>query len=217
MKLPAVLLGNRGKLARELEAQFPARVGALFSPEAYKIGDKRVPYALDNGRFAVWSAGKTWSEPAFDRMLEKAGKFTDNPPLWLSVPDVVADAAATLREWRRWARALAKHGWPLAVVVQDGMVPADVVGLRPTPDVVFVGGTTRWKLRSMRQWSAAFPRVHVGRVNSKRRLWQVHRAGCESSDGTGWWRPDKKLELIKYLAHSGRGLPQHGIGRLLDL
>lgn len=40
----------------------------------------------------------------------------------------------------------------------------------------------------MGNWCSRFPRVHVGRVNTYRRLVQCEEAGAESCDGTGWTR-----------------------------
>jgi hypothetical protein len=70
------------------------------------------------------------------------------------------------------------------------MTPADVRQL--APDVVFVGGSTEWKWETAEMWCREFPRVHVGRVNSPRRLYELESWGCESCDGTGWNRGDRK-------------------------
>jgi hypothetical protein len=52
-----------------------------------------------------------------------------------------------------------------------------------------------------REWTKHFPRVHVGRVNSRRLLEQAESAGAESCDGTGWFRdPTRTLELESYLS-----------------
>jgi hypothetical protein len=74
-------------------------------------------------------------------------------------------------------------------------------------DVIFVGGTTEWKWRNLRQWTDNFPRVHVGRVNSEKLLWAAHEAGAESCDGTGWMRggEERLADLWRYLAQSAGG------------
>ncbi len=97
-----------------------------------------------------------------------------------------------------------RYGWPLAFAVQDGMTVEDVPG---DADVIFVGGSTEWKWRTVAMWCAAFQRVHVGRVNTYRRLWECHDAGAESIDGTGWTRGDQRQYrgLLAYLAESTGG------------
>ena len=46
-------------------------VGWLFTPEgAVREPLPWMPYAIDNGRFAVWSAGKEWNEFEFTKMLD---------------------------------------------------------------------------------------------------------------------------------------------------
>ena len=99
-------------------------------------------------------------------------------------PDVVADRAGTLARWKEWHPDLKEWGWPVAIAVQDGMVPSDVP---PEADVVFVGGSTRWKRNTLQTWCKEFPRVHVARVNSYAFLWICAEFGVESVDGTGWW------------------------------
>jgi hypothetical protein len=91
-------------------------------------------------------------------------------------------------------------GVKMALAVQDGMTAADVPA---EADVVFIGGSTSWKWRSLPEWTAAFPRVHVGRVNSLRLLLMAENAGAESCDGTGWFRdPTRLAELSSYLSHN---------------
>lgn len=56
--------------------------------------------------------------------------------------------------------------------------------------------------------AGAFPRIHVGRVNTERMLWMAHEAGAESCDGTGWFRGDKAqlAGLMRYLDDSTNGV-----------
>ena len=45
-------------------------VGWLFTPEnCVREPVRWMPYAIDNGRFSVWSAGKEWNEFDFTTML----------------------------------------------------------------------------------------------------------------------------------------------------
>lgn len=188
-----------------LAGRYPGRIGHLYSPHGVKGPYSFIPYALDNGRFAVWANNRTWSEESFLKLLETHGRHCR----WVVVPDAVGDREGTLREWDAWAPRLSRY--TLAMAVQDGMTPQDV------PDeasVIFVGGTTEWKRKTIRMWCEHFQRVHVGRINTYKWLWHCHEAGAESCDGTGWYRGDKKQlrGLERYLEEaSGRGRPQ---GRL---
>ncbi len=92
------------------------------------------------------------------------------------------------------------------MAVQDGMT-AELVRRHADPAVIFVGGSTRFKYGTLGHWCGHFLRVHVGRVNSHRRLWECQRAGAESVDGTGLMRTDaQRAGLIRYLADQARGL-----------
>lgn len=104
----------------------------------------------------------------------------------------MGDAAATIELSRPWLPKIRALGYPAAFVAQDGQeglpVPWDEF------DVLFVGGSTDWKLgphaRDLaREAKARAKRVHVGRVNSERR-WRYCEAsypfglGADSVDGT---------------------------------
>lgn len=210
MSLPLVMPSNCTKMALRLEEKYPGRLGVLFSPDG-KRDPKGLPYALDNGRYAVWSKGKAWDEVLFTQMLEYAAALS-YPPLWLVVPDVVADRRATLDSWQQWYPRLSIYQWPLALAVQDGMTVKEILKLRPSPDVIFVGGTMQWKWRYLQDWTRAFPRVHVGRVNERRMLWMVQRAGAESSDGTGWFYHRQQRGLVDYLEKSTAGQAEKARG-----
>lgn len=87
--------------------------------------------------------------------------------IFVAVPDVVADSAATRRLWQQWQPLLA--GWPLAFVAQDG--ETDI----PTgASAVFIGGSTAWKesAAAVAVIQIAQDRglhVHIGRVNWRAR------------------------------------------------
>lgn len=128
--------------------------------------------------------------------------------LFVAVPDVVADALATARLFEIWWRALARRGLPAALVAQDG---AEHLGrwltlVWPRIDAIFLGGSTEWKLGPAAEALAAEAKrrgkwVHMGRVNSARRIRYAASIGCDSVDGTKWvrWRDtylDSGLGLV---------------------
>jgi len=192
---------NTGFECGFLAGKHEGRIGHLHSCDSLVEPRLRVPWALDNGVFGAWQSGREWSEEPLFRFLDR---YSDWKPMWVVCPDWVADRELTLRRWVDFSPALRAFGVPLAFVVQDGMTVSDVP---KDADIVFVGGTTSWKWRSLREWTGAFPRVHVGRVNTERLLWMAHDAGAESCDGTGWFRGDKAQlnGLSRYLHQSAKG------------
>lgn len=169
-----------------LAGRYPNRLGWLIGPSARTKTKLRpwMPYALDNDAYSAWSKGTAWDAAAWSELLEWA-RVSGQAPRWVLVPDEVADKAATLEKWNEHSAEAAGYKWPLAFAVQDGMTPEDVP---IDADVIFVGGTTKWKWMSLPMWTANFPRVHVGRVNELRRLFTCEEYGVESCDGTGWVR-----------------------------
>lgn len=102
-------------------------------------------------------------------------------------PDVVGDAEATEARSLPWLSRIRSLGIPAAFVAQDGLenltVPWDEF------DVLFVGGSTEWKLGRhargiVRQAKARGKQVHMGRVNSFTRLRYATAIECDSADGT---------------------------------
>lgn len=177
-----MLAANRGLYVGWLAGRFAGKIGHLYSP-----GDQRgpfpfIPYALDNGAFAAFLHKRPFAVAPWRALLEWA-RAAKQPPEWVLVPDVVQDKAGTLRRWQQYSKIASTAYAPLAFAVQDGMLPRDVPA---TADVVFVGGSTAWKWHTVGMWAESFPRVHVGRVNSPKRLYECRERGVESIDGTGW-------------------------------
>jgi len=192
--------------------------GHLYSPKRAWTPYPWLPYALDNGAFVSWDKGVEWDAEAFvkhcdsEALLRSADriKLFMEKPLWIVVPDLVADRLATLAKWAEWEPKLRQYRCPLAFVAQDGMSPKDVPS---DADVIFIGGSTEWKLANIHRFCQTFPRVHVGRVNTLRRLWLCCDAGAESCDGTGWfregWRNDPKGLEFFLKVNAGLEVRQH--------
>ncbi len=149
-----------------------------------------LPWAADNACYSGFN------EARFANMLDRIAGVPGL--MWVAAPDVVGDAAATLDLFEVWQPRIAPRGLPVALVVQDGQenlpVPWDRL------DAVFVGGSTEWKLsdearRLCVEAKARGKPIHVGRVNSKRRLTHLTRWGCvDSVDGSSFSRwPDTRI------------------------
>ena len=169
-------------------------VGWLFTPSgALREPLEWIPYACDNGRFSVWDNGSLWHESDFLKMLEI---YSNHPmqPLWVVVPDEVGDRDETLRQWDEWYPQLNKSfNLTYAFAVQDGMTPKDVPS---EADVVFVGGTFKWKWRNLETWCKSFQRIHVGRVNTLKNLLRCKSLKVESVDGSGWFRSPHRAKSL---------------------
>lgn len=177
--LPA---NHSSKKFHEIARQYPNRLGWLLGPGSWKTPREGLFYALDNDAFIAWKNGTRFNEAAWLKMLDK---IPNQRPDWALVPDVVANRVATLESWERYFPEVKARGLNPAFALQDGMTQKDVP---LDAKVVFVGGTTEWKWRTLPYWCHHFPRVHVGRTNGIRRLWIAQRLGAESCDGTGYFR-----------------------------
>lgn len=175
------------------------RLGFLFVPRAKNnpaILDGRA-WAADNGAFTGFN------DAAFLRMLD--GLRGVPGCLWVAAPDVVGDAAATLALFDEWEPRLRALGFPVALVAQDGLEIEAAPWARM--DALFVGGSTEWKLgraaaQLVRYAKARGLWVHMGRVNTRRRLRYARELGCDSVDGTCWSRyPDVQIaNALRWLA-----------------
>lgn len=167
-------------------------IGYIDTPAQGNARPDGVPWCADNGCFSdKWDEAKWW-------------KFlTDNAAdagtcLFAVAPDVVGDAYATTVRFRKWGARIRDLGYPVAYVAQDGLENlrgrTESGGLTfPVPwdsfDVLFIGGSTEWKLgpdarQIVAEAKARGKWVHMGRVNSERRFKYAASIGCDSADGT---------------------------------
>ncbi len=155
--------------------------GVLLTP----WGVSRTPsvewkWAADNGCFSP-----RWEEARWLRWI------TNNPApetaLFATIPDVVGDHAQTLERWPKYASMVKAMGYKTAFVLQDGAsipeLPLEEM------DALFIGGSTEYKLsedarRIVQHCKDAGKWIHMGRVNSARRIKIAYSWGCDSVDGT---------------------------------
>jgi hypothetical protein len=155
-------------------------LGQMVTPAEGRKPLPGVPYGADNGRYGKGYPGDaewfTWLD-----------SLPREHCLFAVAPDVVADAAATLAESLPWLPRIRALGFPAAFVAQDGLEHLDVPW--DQFDVMFIGGTTAWKLsahaaRLAREAKDRGKRVHMGRVNSGRRKAIADLFECDTVDGT---------------------------------
>lgn len=196
-------------LARET-----GRFGHLFSPGAQRSPVPWFPYSLDNGAFTCWDpTDNSFDDVKWESILPKWEKllfwaqYQNQKARWAIVPDVVGNSDLTLARWTEYAPKVQAANIPLALAVQDGMTVQDVRRLEIQPEVIAIGGSDKFKWGTVAQWCEAFPRVHLLRCCSPRKLYDLEAMGVESCDGTGWFMGDeKKLKGLERWAYS-RALP----------
>lgn len=180
----------------------------LLTPATGQRETFGLPWAADNAAFSGFDGA------SFVRMLDR---ITGKPGcLWVACPDVVCDAVATLDLFPLWRAELVRRGLPVALVAQNGMERMEM----PWSyfDCLFVGGDDGFKDGPAAAWlvRAAKRRhkiVHVGRVNTMRRVEMCVRLGADSFDGTGINRgPD--INLPKMLRRIGRAQATDAAPRL---
>lgn len=181
-----VLCSNHSSTGfHSLARDYPTRLGWLLGPTSYKRPRSGLQFALDNDAYINWRKGLEFDLPNWIKFLDKI-RLQPHQPMWCAVPDLVADRDGTLNRWQRCAPVAACYGWPLCFVVQDGMKPKCVPR---EASIIFVGGTTEWKWRTIPMWVEHFPRVHVGRCGTSRwKLERLESLGVESCDGSGFFR-----------------------------
>lgn len=165
----------------------------------------RVHWAADNGKFGKgWPGAEAW----FAWLERQAAQYDPALCLFALAPDVPCDAAGTLAESLPWLPRIRALGLPAAFAAQNG---CDVLGLPwDSFDVLFLAGgpevpgdpRTEWKIGAAAQRLAAEAKargkgIHMGRVNSGRRLAIAQWFGCDSADGTCLARgPGKNLRRV---------------------
>lgn len=142
------------------------------------------PYALDNGAWHCFQHGKGWDPMLFQLLLLRLGDGAD----FVVVPDIVAGGLESLAFSAEWLTRLDGLACRKLIAVQDGMREDDVAPLLGDDVGIFVGGSTEWKESTIPAWGALRRAtacyMHVGRVNTARRIRKCLAAGVDSIDGS---------------------------------
>jgi hypothetical protein len=155
--------------------------GQLLTPlTRYRRWAGPKSWAIDNGAFSRFD-GK-----AFASLLKREREHRAEC-LFVCAPDVVGDARRTLEVFTFWSRKLLDQGWPVALVLQDGIENLEIPWERIA--AVFIGGSTEFKQGPKAMACAKAAKllgkwVHVGRVNTPTR-WDYWQEIADSCDGTG--------------------------------
>jgi hypothetical protein len=177
-----LLVSGSTRSVAGLAPSWPDRLGHLLTPSNRNsmaaILKTGLSWAVDNGAYSGFDP------VAFRRLLRKVA---GQPRLlWIACPDVVADARGTIALFREWEEKVRQAG-PIAFILQDGQEDLPI----PEADAYFIGGSTGWKLSEAAadvateaKWRGCGAWLHMGRVNSRRRMEVAADLGCDSIDGS---------------------------------
>jgi len=153
------------------------------------------PYAIDNGAWTAHQKGEEWNRDLFLGVLKAMGDEAD----FIVAPDIVAGGLDSLERTLEWLPRLESYRLVL-IPVQDGIEASDVESHLSDRVGIFLGGSTEWKERTIPLWGRVARRArcyyHVGRVNSKRRIYLCSSAGADSFDGSSASMFAMKLPLL---------------------
>jgi hypothetical protein len=158
-------------------------LGVMIGPRARglrPIREGRV-FGVDNDAFH-----DKFDPDVFAAHLARLTPFADRC-LFVAMPDFVGDPESTVALFRCYAPDFAaEYALPMAFVAQTGAVPEDLIGAR----TLFLAGQDDWRmgpggddliLAAKEEYGIP---IHVGRVNSARRLLHFAARGVDSVDGT---------------------------------
>jgi hypothetical protein len=152
-------------------------------------------YALDNGAWHAFANRLPFDEKAFLAAFDKLGKGAD----FVVLPDIVTGAERSLAFSMKWAHEL-DQSCPQVLAVQDGMSAEMIAPLVGPMRGIFVGGSDEFKEKTLPIWGELArcrqAYLHVGRVNTRRRIFLCEAAGADSFDGSG---PSRFLNELGYL------------------
>lgn len=176
-------------------------IDTMTGPYQGNVLPEGVRWGADNGKFSKDGPRVNWL--GHDRWLTwlagQVRRYGAHLCYFAVAPDVPFSAAGTLAESLPCLSEIRDLGIPAAFAAQDG---CDELGLPWDEfDVLFLAGSDEWKDGSIAR-DLAFEAhelgkwVHMGRVNTLRRLRLARTAGCDSADGTTLaFGPDRNLAV----------------------
>lgn len=178
-------------------SELPPRVWPAFlDNEAFRRGMAASGGAWDPGAFRR-AFDPVWWREALARAVRAASMARQSFDFVVS-PDIVAGGLESLRLSCAWAEACAATGWPVYLVVQNGMTLEDVLQEAHLFGGFFVGGDKRWKWETAQAWCDLGRQlgkpVHIGRVGTMFRALQARRVGASSIDGTIQLRAERNFD-----------------------
>lgn len=190
------LTGVSCEITREADVD---ELGLLVTPASsvHRQIDRYAFFGADNGRYVESKRGLDFDA---ERWLSWLDKLPRSTCLFACLPDVltwhkdengkdycVGDLEATLQQSAEYVDVVKSMGFAVALVAQDGLRSLSQIPF--AVDAIFVGGSDDYKLGDdvralVAEARAAGLWVHVGRVNSLKRLRYAAEIGADSADGT---------------------------------
>lgn len=170
-------------------------LGQIVTPASGNQLLSEVRWIADNAVFGGTYPG----DAKYLAWLDRLGGHSDRCEFAVA-PDVVGDHAATYERSLPMLDPIRQRVGRAAYAAQNGAT-SDGMPWQQF-DALFLGGDTEWKLgiearvlvgeaRRRGKW------VHMGRVNSLKRLRYADAIGCDSADGTFLaFGPDKNLPIL---------------------
>jgi hypothetical protein len=202
-----ILIEGASSIIRKLRLEGDPRIGEFTSPARRGLPVGSV-FAADNGAFSFFDP------VAFGKLLDRLERHPIKP-IFVVSPDVFGDAAATFKLFQEWEPKIRSRGLPVALVLQAGQDKVPILWDRI--DAIFVGGPDFHRRKPYvaeycRKAKALGKWIHVGRVNSARRLDWAIDLGADSVDGSGISRfPSDKLPRMLRAIDRAAGRRAQGV------
>jgi len=174
-----IFYGNPSTVAIR-QSMTERKLGCITTPKQHNKIQEKWDVIADNGCFSG-----AWQH---DRWLAYLDKLERSQIRFVVAPDVFVDGQEchnqTLEKWHIHKDEITSLGFQPAFVCQQGATTDSL----PDANFYFIGGSTDFKLGKglliAKDLSDQGKWVHMGRVNSLKRLRLAKSVGCKSADGT---------------------------------
>lgn len=167
---------------RNLKALHAAGWALMITPD--NPNPHHFRFAIDNGAWSCHQKKQLWTPARWSPLVERHGAAA----IFAVAPDIVCGGPESLVLSLQWLSWLLERTSVALIAVQNGMTAEDLAPHLGPRVGIFVGGDTTWKESSLPMWDKAAQvagcYLHVGRVNTARRIRLCAMAGADSFDGT---------------------------------
>lgn len=143
--------------------------------------------AVDNGAFSCYKNNKPFNDELFLMNVERVNKI-GLKPLFIVCPDIVAGGVSSLDFSLSWRDRIDYD--KVALVIQDGMIEADVDPIVNKFQYLFIGGSVEWKWANAESWvkyaHSKSLDCHIGQCGQSWMLRAAKRFNADSVDSTSW-------------------------------
>lgn len=162
--------------------------GLLLTPDRPELLPGFTEIAIDNGAWGAFQRKEEWVPDKFCKLVNQYGRRAK----WVVAPDIVCGGVESLARSLEWLPWLSERCTQVLIAVQDGMSAEHLVPHVSKSVGLFVGGSSDWKEETLPMWGKLAREsgcyLHVGRVNSARRIRLCAMSGADSVDGTSGTR-----------------------------